>query len=66
MTIDIGDVQSISTRSGETGWGFALKDTTARPLRFMTMTYRTQTEAKAAREKILAATANAIEAYIAG
>jgi hypothetical protein len=66
MTIDIGDVQSISTRSGETGWGFALKDSTAQPLRFMTITYRTHSEAKAAREKILVAIANAIDVYIAG
>lgn len=57
MAIQIGDVTSIQTRSGEIRPGFTLKDSTAP--RFMSITYPTPTEAKAAREQILAATANA-------
>jgi len=64
MGIEFGDVQNVSTKSGESGWGFTLKDSTARPIRFMTITYRTQTAAKDAREKMLAATANAIDVSI--
>jgi hypothetical protein len=64
MAVEVGDVQS--TMSGDVlGWGFNIKDSTARPIRFITITYRTQTEANDACAKIRAATANAIDACIA-
>jgi hypothetical protein len=46
--------------SGDHGWGFKLMDTAKRPRQFFTIAYRTEAEAKDAREKIAAATANAI------
>ena len=47
------------------GWGFSLKDSTAQPARWCMIAYRTEAEAKTAREKIAAATADAIEIIIA-
>jgi len=44
------------------GWCFNLKDSTSG--RWITLTYRTEPEAKAAREKIQAATTGVIEAFI--
>jgi hypothetical protein len=63
MTIDVGLVESITTKSGEGGWGFMIKDSTR--LRWITLTYRTEAEAKAAREQIKAATTGVIDAVIA-
>ena len=63
MAMDIGAVQTVSTSSDGTGWGFNLKDSTGR--RWITLTYRTEAEAKVAREKIEAATTGVIEAIIA-
>jgi hypothetical protein len=60
MAIEIGKVQAVSMRSGDHGWGFTLTDTAKRPSQFFTIAYRTEAEAKDAREKIAAATANAI------
>ena len=65
MAIQIGNVQSVSTRSRDYGWGFSLKDSTAQPARWCMIAYRTEAGAKAAREKIVAATADAIEIIIA-
>jgi hypothetical protein len=48
---------------GEDGWGFMIKDSTH--LRWITLTYRTEAEAKAAREQIKAATTGVIDAVIA-
>jgi hypothetical protein len=62
MAIEIGAVQSVSMMSGESGWGFHLRDCTGR--RWITITYRTEEEAKIAREKIEAATAGAIDVII--
>jgi hypothetical protein len=64
MAIEIGTVQSISTRSGDYGWGFSLRDSTARPARWCTIAYQTEAKAKEARERIKAATAHAIEIII--
>ena len=47
MAMDIGAVQTVSTSSDGTGWGFNLKDSTGR--RWITLTYRTEAEAKVAR-----------------
>jgi hypothetical protein len=62
MAIEIGAVQSVSMLSGESGWGFHLRDCTGR--RWITITYQTEAEAKAAREKMEAATASAIDVII--
>jgi hypothetical protein len=62
MAIEIGAVQSVSLISGESGWGFHLRDCTGR--RWITITYRTEEEAKTAREKIEGATAGAIDVII--
>jgi hypothetical protein len=62
MAIDIGAVQRTSTNTGDGGWCFNLKDSTSG--RWITLTYRTEPEAKAAREKIQAATTGVIEAFI--
>jgi hypothetical protein len=61
--IDVGPVQSITTKSGDYGWGFIVKDSTR--LRWITLTYRTEAEANAAREQIKDATAGVIDASIA-
>jgi hypothetical protein len=55
-------IQDVSTRSGVTGYGFNLRDSTG--MRFITLTYATAPEAKAARDKIEEAVAGAVEAYI--
>jgi hypothetical protein len=57
----VGDIQTVSTNSGN-GYGFNLKDSTGR--RWITLTYRTEPEAKAAREKIEDAVAGVVEATI--
>jgi hypothetical protein len=57
MAVEIGAVQSLSRSSGESGWGFHLRDCTGR--HWITISYRTEAEAKAAREKIEAAIADA-------
>jgi hypothetical protein len=57
MAIEIGAVQSVSMMSGDPGWGFHLRDCTGR--HWITISYRTEADAKAAREKIEAATADA-------
>ena len=49
MAIQIGNVQSVSTRSRDYGWGFSLKDSTAQPARWCMIAYRTEAGAKAAR-----------------
>jgi hypothetical protein len=63
MATDIGEVQIVSPRSGEYGeygYGFDLKDSTGG--RWITLIYRTEAEAKAARETIKAAVAGVIDA----
>jgi hypothetical protein len=62
MATEIGAVQSVSMMSGDLGWGFHLRDCTGR--RWIRITYRTEAEAKAAREKMEAATADAIEVAV--
>ena len=57
MATEIGAVQSVSMMSGDLGWGFHLRDCTGR--NWITISYRTEAEAKAAREKIEAATDDA-------
>jgi hypothetical protein len=57
MAIEIGAVHSVSMMSGELGWGFYLRDCAGR--HWITISYRTEADAKAAREKIEAATADA-------
>jgi hypothetical protein len=57
MAIEIGAVQTVSMMSGDLGWGFHLRDCTGR--HWITISYRTEADAKAAREKIEAATADA-------
>jgi hypothetical protein len=49
MATEIGAVQSVSMMSGDLGWGFHLRDCTGR--RWIRITYRTEAEAKAAREE---------------
>jgi hypothetical protein len=61
MAMHIGEVQSVSTRDNH-GYGFNLKDSTGR--RWITLIYRTQAEANAAREKIIAATIDVIASVI--
>jgi hypothetical protein len=63
MSMEIGPVQSVSTRADH-DWGFKLKDSTGTSHRWMTLTYRTEAEANAAREKIEAATSGVIEALV--
>jgi hemoglobin-like flavoprotein len=53
MAIEIGAVQSVSMMPGDPGWGFHLRDCTGR--HWITISYRTEADAKAAREKIEAA-----------
>ncbi len=63
MATDVGEVQVVSTRSGEYGeygYGFDLKDSTG--YRWITLVYRTEAEAQAAREAIKAAVAGVIDA----
>ncbi len=62
MTTDIGEVQVVSPRSGEYGeyaYGFDLKDSTGD--RWITLIYRTEAEARAARETIKMAMAGVID-----
>jgi hypothetical protein len=59
--MDIGEVQSVATPRNY-GYGFNLKDKTGR--RWITLTYKTEAEAKAAREKIVAATAGVIDSAV--
>ena len=60
MAVKIGAVQMVRS-----GWGFTLKDSTAQPARYLTLTYSTEAEANTARAQIEATTANAIDAKIA-
>ena len=67
MATDVGAVQLISARSGEYGeyaYGFDLKDITGD--RWITLVYRTEAEAQAARETIKAAVAGVIDASVSG
>jgi hypothetical protein len=61
MAIDIDEVQSVSTHDTY-GYGFNLKDSTGR--RWLTLIYQTEAEAKAAREKIVLATAGVIDSAV--
>ena len=61
MSMDIGEVQSVATARNY-GYGFNLKDKTG--LRWITLTYKTEAEAKAAREKIVAATVGVIDSIV--
>jgi hypothetical protein len=61
MAIDVDAVKSTITRPGD-GWSFNLKDSTG--LRWITLTYRTEAEAKLAHEQIKAATTGVIDAFI--
>jgi hypothetical protein len=64
MAIEIGNVTRVEkAMRGTSSWGFSLRDT-ARPARFATITYQTQSEAETAREQIRAATVNAIDVSI--
>jgi hypothetical protein len=63
MATDIGEVQIVSPRSGEYGeyaYGFDLKDSTGD--RWITLIYRTEAEAQAARGIIKGAVAGVIDA----
>ena len=60
--VEIGAVHAMSTLSSEPGWGFQLRDLTGR--HWITISYRTEPQAKAAREKIQDATADAIEIMV--
>jgi hypothetical protein len=63
MPIDIGSVQRVSTSSGDAGcWGFNIKDITGR--RWLMIKYRTAEQAIAARERIIFATTEAVEATV--
>jgi hypothetical protein len=62
MATEISAVQSVSMMSGDLGWSFHLRDCTGR--RWIRITYRTEAEAKAAREKMEAAMADAIEVAV--
>jgi hypothetical protein len=57
MPVDIGEVDSVAMPNNY-GYGFTLKESTGR--RWVILSYKTEAEAKAAREKIVAATADAI------
>jgi hypothetical protein len=57
MALEVGQVQKTSG-----GYGFNLKDSSGR--RWITLAYRTDTEANDARTKIEAATANVVNATI--
>ena len=61
MAMDIGEVHSVLVGQ-RNGYGFNLKDSAGR--RWMTLAYETEAEAKAAREKIIAATAGVIAAAV--
>ncbi len=63
MATDVSPVQPISTASREHGYGFNVKNSTGN--QWITLTYRTEAEAKAAREKIKEAVAGVIDAFIA-
>jgi hypothetical protein len=63
MPIDIGAVQRVSISSGDAGcWDFNIKDITGR--RWLTMKYRTAQQATAAREQIIGAATDAVEATV--
>jgi hypothetical protein len=62
MAVEIGPVHAISRLSGEPGWGFQLRDVTGR--HWITISYRTEPQAKAAHEKKEDATADAIEILV--
>jgi hypothetical protein len=67
MATDVGEVQLISTRFGQYGeyaYGFDLKDISGD--RWITLVYRTEAEAQAARETIKAAVAGVIDAFVPG
>jgi hypothetical protein len=65
MAIEIGNVTRVEkAMRGTSSWGFSLRDSTARPARFATITYQTQSEAETAREQIRAAIVNAIDVSI--
>jgi hypothetical protein len=63
MATNVGEIQIVSPRSGEYGeygYGFDLKDSTGD--RWITLIYRTEAEAQAARDTIRAAVAGVIDA----
>ena len=61
MAMDLGEVHSVLVGQRQ-GYGFNLKDSAGG--RWMTLAYETEAEAKAAREKIIAATAGVIAAAV--
>jgi hypothetical protein len=63
MAVEIGPVHPVATRTDH-GWGFSLKDSTGHAHRWITLIYRTEAEATAARKIMEAATAGVIEAAI--
>jgi hypothetical protein len=65
LAIEIGNAIRVEkAMRGTSNWGFSLRDSTARPARFATITYQTQSEAETVREQIRAATVNAIDVSI--
>ncbi len=63
MAIEIGPVRQVSTTTDH-GWGFSLKDSTGHAHRWITLVYRTEAEATAARGIIESATSGVIEAVV--
>ena len=60
MTIEIGNVQRVYKGIlRPSGWGFTLRDN-IQPAQFVTIAYKTESEAEYARKQIQAAVANAI------
>jgi len=61
ITIEIGNVQRVYKGIlRPSGWGFTLRDNTIQPAQFVTIIYKTESEAEYARKQIQAAVANAI------
>src|SRR6516162_8292740 len=51
MTIEIGNVQRVYKGILRlSGWGFTLRDTTIQPAQFVTITYKTESEAEYAKK----------------
>jgi len=63
MAMEIGPVHQVSTMTDH-GWGFSLKDSTGHVHRGITLTYRTEAEASAARAIIEVVTSDVIEAAV--
>ncbi len=63
MAVEIGSVHPVPTTTDH-GWGFSLKDSTGHAHRWITLAYRTEAEASAAREMIEMATSGVIEAAV--